>query len=132
MEETEKKVVRKLDKLAEIRATEAAIREEYETKKAKVLGDLKPKLDGLEVQYGKIFLKARQAVDDLEAEVKALVLAFARSVKGENLQAVYMNGRVTWDSKGLDGYAVANPEVLAFRKQGDSSVSIREIGEKTA
>jgi len=48
-------------------------------------------------------------------------------VKGRELEAVYVKGRISWDNKALDGYAAAHPEIGAFRKQGDPSVSIRGV-----
>jgi hypothetical protein len=41
--------------------------------------------------------------------------------------AVYANGRVTWDNKGLQAYAEWHPEVDKYKKVGEPSVSIREI-----
>lgn len=62
----------------------------------------------------------------LTAEVKEMVIQNGASVKGNALQAVYTKGRVFWDPKGLDGYAVAHPEILYMRKEGEPSVSIRK------
>ncbi len=41
--------------------------------------------------------------------------------------AIYSKGRMSWDGKRLDGYATAHPEILAFRSEGQPSVSIREV-----
>jgi uncharacterized protein YqeY len=71
-----------------------------------------------------------EAVDEniakLTAEIKDEVLANGATVKGEHMMAVFTKGRVSWDTKGLDGYVVAHPEVSQFRKEGDPSVSIRK------
>ena len=63
----------------------------------------------------------------MEAEIKELVKATGATVKSTFLMAVYAKGRISWDAKGLDGYAVAHPEILYMRKEGDPSVSIRRI-----
>ncbi len=47
------------------------------------------------------------------------------SVKGTNLQAIFIKGRQTWDNAELDKYAEKHPEILKFRKIGNPSVSIR-------
>jgi len=70
------------------------------------------------------FLKS---IADLEYEIKSDVLTEGKSVKSAHLHAVYTNGRVSWDAKGLDGYATAHPEIEKFKKVGDPSVSIREV-----
>ncbi len=43
--------------------------------------------------------------------------------------AVWSKGRETWDTKSLDGYALAHPEIASLRKVGDPSVSIRKINK---
>lgn len=65
----------------------------------------------------------KKLTDDIKADIKLL----GCSVKGEHYQGVYVSGRVTWDPKSLDGYAVGHPEILHFRKEGEPSVSIRRI-----
>lgn len=65
----------------------------------------------------------------LEAEIKEAVKAVGASVKGSLLQAVYAKGRVSLDTKGLDGYIIAHPELGQFRKEGEPSVSIRKVGK---
>ena len=122
-----KEIISKLDKLSEFRATEAAIGQEYDKKRTKLLIEVQPKLDRLYGEYEKLFAKAREAVEDREQHIKALVVSLKESVKGSTLHAVFMNGRPSWDHKGLDGYAVAHPELLKLKKDGDPSVSIREV-----
>ena len=72
-----------------------------------------------------------QAVNDkaasLENEIRADVVTAGATVKGEYLQAVFTKGRVSWDTKALDGYAAAHPEITTFRKVGEPSVSIRKL-----
>jgi hypothetical protein len=60
----------------------------------------------------------------LEKEVKGRVTEFGETVKGAHLMAVY-SLRTSWDTKRLEGYAAAHPEVLALRKQS-VSVSLRK------
>ena len=64
-------------------------------------------------------------IEALAGDVKAAVVDAGASVKGEHLHAVYNKGRISWDTKGIAGYAVAHPEIEAFRKVGKPSVSLR-------
>jgi hypothetical protein len=67
---------------------------------------------------------------DIEAVtnlVKSQVLSGGATVKGTHYMAVYAKGRVSWDNKALDGYAVAHPEILILRKEGEPSVSFRAV-----
>ena len=67
------------------------------------------------------------SIKELSEAIKDEVIGVGTTVKGTNLQAVYSKGRTSWDTKGLGGYAVANPEINRFKTVGNPSVSIREI-----
>jgi hypothetical protein len=55
------------------------------------------------------------------------VIAHGASVKAKFLHAVFTKGRVSWDTKMLDGLALAFPRLNEARKEGDPSVSLRKI-----
>lgn len=73
-----------------------------------------------------------EAVDEniakLTAEIKADVLTAGGTIKGEHMMAVWSKGRVSWDTKALDGVVALHPELAQFRKEGEPSVSIRKVG----
>ena len=77
------------------------------------------------------FKEKSSAVDDniskLTEEIKTDVLTAGQSVKGDNMMAVWSKGRISWDTKALDGVIAVHPELAKFRKEGDPSVSIRKI-----
>ena len=77
------------------------------------------------------FAGKAEAVDDnirkLTEEIKAEVKAIGASVKADHFQAVYVKGRITWDTSKMDGYAVGHPEVLFMRREGEPSVTLRRI-----
>lgn len=62
---------------------------------------------------------------ELEEQIKSETLKQCMTIKNGPVQAVYSSGRTTWDSKRLEGYATANPEINAFKKVSPPSVSIR-------
>jgi len=67
-------------------------------------------------------------VAELKAQITELTLVEQSTLRGQYYMAVYSKPRVTWDTKGLDGFAVAYPEILAFRKEGEKgSVSFRHV-----
>ena len=63
----------------------------------------------------------------LTEQVKAAVITGGASIKGARLHAVYAKGRVSWDSKKLDGMMIVIPALAEARKEGEPSVSIRKI-----
>jgi len=118
-------IIAKLNELAEARAQADVMRLDYERRRADILSAVQARLDDLEREVHPKLDLAQLSAAQLEGEIKALVIADGVSVKGTRLHAVYSRGRVTWDSKSLDGYAVAHPELASFRKEGEPSVTIR-------
>lgn len=96
-------------------------------KKAAIPAETQAILDEIEAEFSPKQEAIGNEIAELEAQVKSLVLESGETAKGGSLQAVYAKGRVSWDTKALDGYAKANPAISEYRKQGDPSVSIRKI-----
>ena len=84
-------------------------------------------LDDIETEYAPKEIAITEKIMDLEEQVKAAVAETGATTKGGSLQAVFAKGRVTWDSKGLEGLMVAVPQLGQFRKVGNPSVSIRKV-----
>ena len=89
--------------------------------------EIRAKIAEIEAEFESKTEAVRANLAALEAEVKAAVTAHGATVKGSVYQAVYVKGRVSWDTKSLDGYAAAHPELAPFRKEGDPSVSLRTV-----
>lgn len=96
-------------------------------KKAAIPAEVQIVLDEIEAEYAPKQEAISTEISELEAQVKSLVLEGGETAKGGSLQAVFTKGRVTWDTKSLEGYAKANPAIAEYRKQGEPSVSIRKI-----
>ena len=122
----EKQLKEKLDVLGEI----IAIRENLISEKQTLLDGLIPpeiklKMQDIEEEFEDKITQANENIQSLESAIKSEVKAFGQSVKSELIIAVWAKPRVTWESKGLEGFMVAHPEIKAFRKEGEPSVSIR-------
>jgi len=121
----------KLNRLAVLKEALAKVQEEktleirgatpqhYLDRIAEIEGDYQIKLDGLAAE-----------IRNLEKQIKDEVIAKGETVNGNYLQAKYSKPRITWDGKGLIGYATANPEINRFKKVGKPSVSIVKIKRK--
>ena len=88
--------------------------------------DIRRKLDEIEDEFSDKSGAVLEKISDLENAIKQDVIAEGATVKGKYMMAVFTKGRVSWDTKALDGYAAAHPEVAQFRKEGAPSVSIRK------
>jgi hypothetical protein len=84
-------------------------------------------LAALDDEYQPLLATSAERLAALEEDIKAEVARHGASVKGAHVQAVFTRGRVSWDTRGLDGYARAHPEVLSFRKEGEPSISLRVV-----
>ena len=122
---TAQRIAAKLDELAEIKAAVDVTRLDYEAKRAEILKAVQAELEALEAEYTPLLEASAARASALEAEIKQDVLRHGDSVKGGRLHAVYYQGRITWDTKSLDKYAAAHPEVLKFRKQSEPSIQLR-------
>ena len=88
--------------------------------------EIRRKLDEIEDEFSDKSGAVLEKISDLENAIKQDVIAEGATVKGKYMMAVFTKGRVSWDTKALDGYAAAHPEVAQFRKEGAPSVSIRK------
>lgn len=117
----------KLDRLAGLQSEAAKITERFEQIKAFHMAPVKDAIDRAEGEARNAVAQIQPEIDALAAEIKADVERQGESVKGASLHAVYAKGRTSWDSKKLEGYAIAYPEILQARTVGKPSVSLRQI-----
>ena len=123
---TESEIKQKLDTLAEYQAQrDAAMLEKQALIDAIYTAEIKARVAEIEAEFAGKTEGVNTNIATLEAEIKQAVLEHGASVKGLFFHAVFSKGRVSWDTKSLDGYATAHPELLSFRKEGEPSVSLR-------
>ena len=126
MNETE--IRERLNRLAELRThldsfafqkkalIDAVLTDEIVAQIANIEAEFAPRIEGVTA-----------SITEVEAEIRQAVIVHGASVKSIHYHAIFAKGRTSWDTKGLDGYAVAHPEILVMRKEGQPSVSIREV-----
>lgn len=117
-----------LEEYSDVRSQADLLNLDYNLQRNLILATVQAELDALDAEYQPKRLAAAEKLTALEGEIKRVVAAGGATVKGGLFQAVYTKGRVSWDSKALEGYAAAHPEIIAFRKEGEPSVSIRVAG----
>lgn len=117
-----------LNLLADLQAQEESIRLRYEERRQTIITDeILAQLAELDADMTAELSPLDGEIEYLTNAIKEKVITVKASVKGSFLQAVYSKPRVSWDTKGLDGYAVAHPEITTFRTTGAPSVSIRGV-----
>ena len=128
-------IIARLDQLAEYQAQWDVLALDQQALIDGILTpEIKARIREIEARFAPHLEAVSTAQATLEAEIKADVLRRAaeeeikdKSVKGAWLHAVWSKGRVSWDTRGLDGYAKAHPEIETFRQEGLPSVSIRRL-----
>ena len=121
--------IEKLDSLADLRSQMDSIAlQENEATKAAIPEELMKILDNIEIEFSGRMDAVSDLASALEKEIKADVLVNRASVKGTYLYAIWNKGRISWNTKALDGYLLAHPELEKLRKQGKPSITIRSIG----
>ena len=124
----ENEVRTKLDQLAEYQAYRDLLLLDKQGLIDKIITpELKAQIADIEAEFAPKFEAVDATISKCEADVKSDILVFGSSVKGEHLHAVWGKGRISWNTKGLDGFAKAHPEIESFRTQGEPSVSIRKV-----
>ena len=118
----------KLDQLAELYAQRDLLKIDYSQKRDDAIPEeVEAALADIDIEYMPKIETIDTKIVILETEVKDEVKAGEKSVKGQFIHAVFAKGRVTWDSKQLDGLMIAVPELSQARKEGEPSVSLRKI-----
>ena len=97
--------------------------------------NIKAQMDALKKEAESHIKQISADCDSLRADIVAACLKLEHTetgdpFQGQAYQAVYNHGRGFWNDDSLIGYSAAHPEVLAFRKQGAPSVSIRKVAVK--
>ena len=88
--------------------------------------EIKDLLAEIDAEFDPKIAELNQTKAILEAQIKAQVLEAGRTIKGTYHSFVWSKPRVSWDTKALDGYAAAHPEIQQFRIEGSPSVSVRK------
>jgi len=121
-------IEQQLDRLADLQAQADVIRMKFnELRDGVMTPEIKQALADIDAEEATTLEAVRAGIDNLTAEVKDAVILAGATVKSKYLQAVWAKGRVSWDTKALDGYAAGHPEIAQFRKEGEPSVSIRNV-----
>ena len=125
---TEEAIRLRLDELCETISARDVARLDYEQARQMLIpDDIRAALADMDAEFTMRDAAIALNIEELEKEIKQLVLAHGASVKGAHVHAVWSKPRVNWDAKGLDRYAATHPDVLVMRSEGDASVALRKI-----
>jgi len=119
----------KLDRLAELKAERVLLMSKKQELMDSVLTPgIVTQLAAIDEEFAPGIGAITSKAAELEVRIKEEVIVHGETIKGNLLQAVWSKARTSWDTKGLNGYLVNNPELNQFKKIGKPSVSIRKVG----
>lgn len=81
-------------------------------------------LEDINAEYDQKCEAVDENISNLEKAIKEEVLKVGKTVGGKYFEARYNQGKVSWDTKALDGMAKLIKEIATCRKVGDPYISI--------
>jgi len=108
--------IRKRGLQAEIEAKTKAVYAQVAQRKLEIEAEFSGKAEDVE-----------ENIKKLEAEIKAEVKAGKKSVKGKFFHAVYVSGRITWNTDKMEAWILDHPFLKDARKEGEPSITLRRV-----
>jgi hypothetical protein len=119
-----------IDKYSDLRfGTEALTMEKQALIDTILTPEIKEKLAEIEAEFEPKIDEVNAQITELDTAIRQAIVLEGETVRGDFHMAVFNKGRVSWDTRLLDGYAKAHPEIAEFRKEGAPSVTIRAVGK---
>lgn len=85
-----------------------------------------PELTALEDEIARTRSDLTEKVEAAKKQATELALAVGRTVKSNEMMAVYIGEKRDWNGKMLEGYAQSHPEVLGCSIVKPASITIRK------
>lgn len=112
---------------SQIQERKAQLQADTEAKTRQVYSDVAARKAEIEAEFSGAVRAVDENIKKLEAEIKADTKCAGKSVKGKFFHAVYVKGRVTWNTDKMEAWVVDHPFLLSARKEGDPSITLRKI-----
>ena len=110
-----------------IQAIKAEVQANAESQTKAVYDAIEARKHDIEAEFSGKNEAADTNIKALEAEIKAAVKELKCSVKASHFNAVYVSGRITWNTDKMEAWRVAYPFLNDARKEGEPSITLRRI-----
>ena len=115
-----------LDKLVDLKAEIDLISIEKQQLIDSVLTpEIRQQIQDIEAEFAPKVADINIAIGETELHIKTDILARGETAHNDVLEAVFVGGRVSWDTKGLDAAIKVLPQLAQYKKQGEPYVTIR-------
>lgn len=106
----------------------ARIDDEFNNSVAGVYTEVAKRKWEIDIEFSEKIDAADANAEKLKEEIKNEVKAAGKTITGKYKQAVYAKGRITWNTDKMEAWIVDHPFLKDARKEGDPSVSFRNVG----
>jgi len=110
-----------------IRREKFDLQKEMERNTRQVYEDIAKRKADIEAEFAGSRQAVEENIDRLKELIKANVKQVRQSVRGDFYHAVYVNGRITWNTDKMEAWMHDHPFLAEARKEGEPSVTIRKI-----
>jgi predicted nucleic acid-binding Zn-ribbon protein len=122
------KIVELLERYSDLHEVlEATLAQAQKQRDSVIPPEVRAAVQAIDEQFQPTISALESEIAETKRQIERLVLELGQTVKSTRAIAVYNKGRVTWDNQALEGFAVAHPEILAFRKEGEPYITIRRV-----
>ncbi len=126
-------IAEKLDRLANYQAQKQYLELHKKELLDQILPpEIKARIEEVEAEFAGRAEAVDENIQILETEIKNDLLVRGETAKGSFLIGVWCQGRVSWDTRGLDRYAASHPEILRYRRQSEPYITIRDVRAQPA
>jgi hypothetical protein len=126
----EERIKDELNEYDDLKSRVAALEAEKEEQKERILTpEMQAQLDAIDEEYSKLTEPLEEAVSTIDRRIRERTKQYGSTVKGGGFMAIYSR-HTKWDHDGLEGYAKIHPEILQFRQEDKSFVSIRAVKKR--
>ena len=112
---------------SKIRTIQEEIKSETDAQTRDVYNAIEQRRAEIEAEFAGKSEAVDENIRKLTEEIKAEIVTLKKSVKGNHFHAVYMAGRITWNTDMMEGWRETFPFLEKARKEGNPSVTLRRI-----
>lgn len=92
--------------------------------------EIRAAIEDINAEFRPMEEGAMENKNALERFVRERTIEFGKTVTGDYLQAVFTNGKKTWDTKKLTEYIKTHPELEDVYAQGDPFIQIKKVNKQ--
>lgn len=129
--ELESEIILSLNQASEVQRQLDILRKNLDSLiDAAIPDEVKKKIADIKAEFETTIRAAEEALFSRETKAKTLALSLGRTVKGDALQAVYVSGKESWNTKKLTIIAKEIPKILEAYEVGAPFITLRKVATK--